>query len=587
MKLTRLVHRVVPSWSALACRVSLLGALAACGPTDEAPSAEARSQKTASAALTVPLQVSAETATNPQLPSGEATMASAVAAGNGIYLLVWMETAAGGSDPNIMGLRIRESDGARLDTTPIPIATTSAIDLRPAVAFDGTNFLVVWESDWSGTVRGRRIRASDGALLEPSSQIYSPAPYYLMQESPSLAFDGTNFVLTWIASIWDAQGFRRSVHGLRIRPSDGAALDAAPFPIGTDQAFPQVASAGGTSLVVWAGSDGSARAARIDSAGQVLDTSPLLLGSTEVFSSPRVAARGDRFLVLWSSGSALKARSVRASDGALLGDERLLDNTLINTGGKDFAVFLDGSDYRVVWKGTREGAPRLLAMTVTPDGLGVGDSEQRLSDLQLSGSDSYAWVNAAPMGAKRYLTTYAHHTSSSTLAYYRLVNPFSCSPDVTPPVLRCPATLTVECTYSGQRTLGNFEYGDNCGLNYVSTIPEYIGSPGTSTHYVYATDTSNNTTYCHTVWTVRDTRAPTVYLSGSANMTLTQGTPYQEPGYWGEDGCEGYGPWISSRIQVLGAVNSSQPGSYQLEYRLTDDSGNTGKAFRQVNVVAP
>lgn len=580
-----LFRRVFPSWSALACRASLLGALAACGPTptEEPAPAEARSLKTASAALAFPLEVSAQTAANAQLPSSEVSLYSAVAAGNGIYFLVWLETTGGGSDPNVVGVRIRESDGVRLDSTPIAIATTGSTEVRPAVAFDGTNFLVVWEADYGGTIRGRRIRASDGAPLGPS-RIYSPAPYYLTQEAPALAFDGTNFLLTWHAGLFDGTNFQRSVHALRIRPSDGEVLDAAPFPIGTDRAFPHVASTGGTSLVVWTGEDGTARASRVSAAGQVLDASPLLLGAANSHSC-RVAAQGGEFLVAWGSGGALKARRVRASDGALLGGEVLLDSTLLTGGEKDFSVLFDGANYQVLWKGSREGTPRLLAVTVRPDGSVVEGSEQRLADFQGSGTSWSSWVDAAPVAAKRYLATYTQESGSAPpQAVYRRLNPFSCSPDVTPPVLHCPAAITVECVYSGQETVGNLEYADNCGINYVSSQPQYIGQPGTQTHSAYATDTSNNTTFCSTEWTVRDTEAPSVYLNGPEVMRIPVGGTYNEPGYWGEDGCEGYGPWINSRIQVIGTVDTSVSNAYPLEYRLTDRSGNVGSIYRWVIV---
>jgi len=164
----------------------------------------------------------------------------------------------------------------------------------------------------------------------------------------------------------------------------------------------------------------------------------------------------------------------------------------------------------------------------------------------------------------------------------------SCSPDVTPPVITCPATLTFECTYSGQQTVGELHFSDNCGISYISNPPHYIGAPGTATYSVYAQDSSNNTTHCSTVWKVVDTQPPTLVLNGSANMRLPYGTAYQEPGAWGEDGCDGYYyPWLGSRIQVTGSVNPQVPGTYALTYRLADYAGNVTTATRWVTVLSP
>ena len=74
--------------------------------------------------------------------------------------------------------------------------------------------------------------------------------------------------------------------------------------------------------MAWGASNG-VKAVRIDTAGQVLDTSPRVL-STASSRDVRVAAQGGEFLVLWSENSSLWARRVRASDGALLGSAVLV-----------------------------------------------------------------------------------------------------------------------------------------------------------------------------------------------------------------------------------------------------------------------
>ncbi|OJT25279.1 hypothetical protein BO221_13110 [Archangium sp. Cb G35] len=161
------------------------------------------------------------------------------------------------------------------------------------------------------------------------------------------------------------------------------------------------------------------------------------------------------------------------------------------------------------------------------------------------------------------------------------------SPDVEPPFLTCPAAVTVECVFSGQDTIydhGDVDFGDNCGLKWVSVQPEYIGRPGTFTGWISATDLSNNSTSCSTQWTVVDTHAPNLRVLGSLEISLHVGAVFAEPGYsLTEDSCDGY--YYSNRAQRTGSVNTAVPGTYPLIYSGTDLQGNTSTITRQVKVL--
>jgi len=569
------------SWRTLARQAFLLSALAACGPTDvAAPEPTSELKTTAQSLLPFPLQVSAATSVTGS-QAGVRSFMPAVAVGNGMYFLVWMQFSDS-APPAIYGQRVRTSDGVALDAAPLLISKgSSSVNLYPSVAFDGANFLVVWEEGLP-FVFGRRVRASDGALLDASPRNYGSFPNsVLAQGFPSVTFDGTNYLLTWVGFHDPSQDYVRKVLGRRVRPSDGDPVDD-PFVVSSDYARSHAASTGGTSLVAWGASDG-VKAVRLDTAGQALDASPRVL-SPAFSRDVRVAAQGGEFLVLWSDNG-LWARRMRASDGALLGAAVLVDSALINTSRTSFDVSFDGAHYRLVWLGTREGAPRLLTARMSPGGSVDSGTEQRLSDVHAVNHDGGVGVAVAGPGQFAVLGT--RIPASTPNVFSQLVNPFSCAPDVTPPIVTCPATKTFECVYSGQRVLTDFEFGDNCGINYTSTYPNYIGAPYTQTFSVSATDMSGNTTHCHTQWHVVDTKKPTITLYGPSPMTLPYGTPYAEPGYSGDDTCDGFGPWINSQIQVHGSINPYSPGLQAIHYQLTDRAGNTTEMYRFVTVLSP
>ncbi len=116
--------------------------------------------------------------------------------------------------------------GTILDPSGIPISTEANGQLYPAGAFDGTNYLLAW-ADWrSGTGDLYATRVSpDGAALDASGIPISTAPGD--QEWPATAFDGTNYLVVW--EVFDGVG-SSAVYGARVSPG-GAVLDATGIPI--------------------------------------------------------------------------------------------------------------------------------------------------------------------------------------------------------------------------------------------------------------------------------------------------------------------------------------------------------------------
>jgi large repetitive protein len=102
---------------------------------------------------------------------------------------------------------------------------------QPVLAFDGTNFLVAWADhragNWNWDVYGTRV-SEDGLLLDPSGIAISTAPY--PQRSPDVAFDGSNYLVIWddarVAPDMDVYGSRVTPAGTILDPSGIAVTTA-------------------------------------------------------------------------------------------------------------------------------------------------------------------------------------------------------------------------------------------------------------------------------------------------------------------------------------------------------------------------
>jgi hypothetical protein len=222
----------------------------------------------------------------------------AVACDGANYLVVWQDARTGNYD--IHGARLTSS-GALLDSLGFPVSTAPGSQELPAVAFDGTNCLVVWQDTRNGEydIYGARL-ATSGVLLDSFGFAVSTA--YGPQESPAVVFDGTNFFVVW----QDMRSGYPDVYGARVS-SSGAVLDTSGIPVSVaeyGQNSPAIAFDGANSFVIWV-DERNVRAdiygARVTPAGVVLDSLGIAVtADTNTEYSPAVSFDGVLFLTAWS-----------------------------------------------------------------------------------------------------------------------------------------------------------------------------------------------------------------------------------------------------------------------------------------------
>jgi alpha-tubulin suppressor-like RCC1 family protein len=202
-----------------------------------------------------------------------------------------------------------------------PVAAND--QLNPAVASDGTNFLVVWwdrrnADSTEFDIYGARVSAM-GEVLDPGGIAICTARDY--QLYPAVAFDGQNYLVVWTdARDNSVQPYSLELYGARVTPG-GVVLDPNGFRIthGEVALNPTVTFNGIEHLVVAYAREHNGRAGstllgvRVTPAGQVRDTEELILREPQGPEYPVSVASLERdWLVVWNLGG-IGAESVRVS----------------------------------------------------------------------------------------------------------------------------------------------------------------------------------------------------------------------------------------------------------------------------------
>lgn len=93
------------------------------------------------------------------------------------------------------------------------------------------------------------------------------------------------------------------------------------------------------------------------------------------------------------------------------------------------------------------------------------------------------------------------------------------------------------------------------------------------------------------VWTTQenvdepdDTIKPLISLIGNANISLLQGSAFNDPGATANDNVDGD---ISQLVTVTGSVNTSVIGNYTLSYNVSDAAGNAADTVSRVVEITP
>jgi hypothetical protein len=271
-------------------------------------------------------------------------------------------------DPSSRGL----DDGEFLIDTSVTLVPATDDQSEPAVAFDSTNFLVVWQDYRSGVdhdIYGARV-TPQGTVLDPSGFVISYAAHG--QGSPALAFDGTNFLV-----VWQDHRAGSDIYGARVT-AQGVVLDTAGFAVSQaadSQCVPVLAFDGTNFLVAWEdwrnGGDCDIHGTRVTPRGVILDSAEIIISCAAWDQwAPAVSVDGANFLVVWQDyrGSDIDIYGARVTpQGAVLDSSGLVISQA--TGWQESpGIAFDGANYLVAWRDCRDGGSDIYGARMTPQG---------------------------------------------------------------------------------------------------------------------------------------------------------------------------------------------------------------------------
>jgi hypothetical protein len=215
------------------------------------------------------------------------------------YVVVWSDEKIGSANYYyVTGARVTPG-GVVLDTGTCISTGTGSSEYRAKIAYDGNRCLVVWPQ--SSTIYGRFVNSSG----QPEGNIFTIASGGA--GGPAVSFDGTNYLVVYQAGTWP----NYNIYGQRVSPQ-GTPIGS-PITIALDNGdtlrWPDVTFDGVNFLVVWMSGPNNPGPNYIHGQGVASDGS--LIGSNFMISDntsttrwwPVVASSDLNYLVTWGQGT--------------------------------------------------------------------------------------------------------------------------------------------------------------------------------------------------------------------------------------------------------------------------------------------
>jgi hypothetical protein len=257
------------------------------------------------------------------------------------YVVVWEDWSASYNDSRIVSVRVRPSDGVVLDSSPVALSSTTGGAHDPHIACEGQERCLV---SWGGAPGFARL--SQGAPTAARSTTIAGA----------VAWDGSSYRSAWTLGPAEDESI------LTARLDANGAFAPTSTVVG-HQCVARGAALAATGTITFATWEGvqycgagfNALGARISSSGPVMDASPIPLSArANGQAAPTAAFDGTNYLWVWADERGTPGAT---GNGALYAtrvspDGQVLDAAplMIAPYGLEPQVVFDGSNFLVVWR---------------------------------------------------------------------------------------------------------------------------------------------------------------------------------------------------------------------------------------------
>ncbi len=369
-----------------------------------------------------------------------------LAQGGSTVLAVWSDNRGnpiggyeGETSKDILGLRL-DGAGNLLEAVPFVVAAGPGTQDRPRAAWNGTNWLVVYETvDRNGT--GYYTSSLEALRVSPSGQVLDPKPIKIYNVVPvgatwAVASDGSQ----WVVAIQST-----SVNGDLVASRISAAgvlLDPGPKQLVPETYYLRggfhLAYAGGVFLLAYeesmTGSDPTT-AIRFDSNLNKLDPAPYSLNGSP-FS--RMISNGSNFYAVWSEQLPDFTTAIKGSRIGTNGQK--LDGTGVNISGPNepvaytaTSIAWDGTYWKVTWgsaTGTRIARVSSAGQVLDPGGVVVAGAKTGISASAGNGTVQLSWEEYTTSTTDVFATNISASNSAGPTRTLSIGVPSQIKPDM-------------------------------------------------------------------------------------------------------------------------------------------------------------
>lgn len=368
------------------------------------------------------------------------------------WLVVWQQYQGAASQFDILGARLPRT-GEPLDRTPIRVSADADSESAPELLFDGENYLLAFRV--GSDILARKID-KNGVQIGPRITLVATGSSYL--STFALATNGTEHLVAWgqyVTSTYDVY--------VRRFNRDGASLDGGPIGVAvgaTNDDRPRVAWDGTTFTITWMRGT-QLLAARMNAAGVFTEGAAAVLVSNYLYEGGLASDGSSSLLVTREYSAGLSGSDVI---GAVLARPLAAASTFVvskaaNSQTQPVTAWVGGGAM-TVWLDTRDGRSAIYGVKLGATGAATTAPFPVVADAKWSADMTRPRI--ASDGTSALVVFFATDTSLARAGVWAVRLDQNGAPDPAGPFeLSQPGSLREpDVAFDGQAYLVAWEYYD-------------------------------------------------------------------------------------------------------------------------------